>query len=931
MKTISGISKTALLCVLFLFAAKHGSAQMFPTTFTTTQGQCVDLGIDSFLAGSGLTLDSLTALSGPFNGQLAPDVRTGSWMYCPDSAFTGTDQAMVYYCVSGGTFPICDSVMLTFVVLPPNPCNTLTVAIQPGPCAGPLPSLQAVATGGTPPYQYQWTNGGTSDVICNLTDTIYCLTVTDFNGCVVSMCQTIGGGCRVSVTIVMDSSSCGGQVGLRALPSGGTPPYTYTWTGGVFNPIPEVGCGFDPVMTYSVFVTDSAGCTATATYGGGCQLFSTIAISGSCLAVTVTGGTPPYSYVWNDGSFMPTICPTIAGQYCVTVTDVQGCADVQCGTVGGGCRLTIALSYDSLNNCLTPAVAGGIPPYTYLWSDGSTQPTNCNVAPDTAYCVSVVDANGCAGSACSGQNQGCSFTYTQGAPALAYVVVFAASFDPLMNPANVTWDLGDGNSGSGFQFTHVYDTCDVAYNVTMTLTDSLGNNICSYTQPVYVYCLDSNRYCQAYFYSYQVPDSNGNISPLTIHFADQSVYSPATYQWDFGDGNSSTLPNPQHTYATAGLYNVCLVITTADGCSSTYCEQVNAGNVPVQDLSAYLYHYTTVTPGFPLWVNLSYCNYGTIMMNGTVEYRYPAGTTFDSATPPPASHDAAQRLLTFDFANLLPGTCGSIAVDLTVDASLPLGSIANDTMWVKPVAGDVNPSDNVSTVSDAVIGSWDPNDKAVSPKGIGDDGEIPVSTKTLAYKIRFQNTGSAPAVNVVLRDVLDSNIDLATVKVMDASHEHITQIIGNELVVTFNNILLPDSNSNEPASHGFIQVVADLKPGLSEGTQIFNTAEIYFDFNEAVITNTVVNTLKDATGIRQIAGLEFSIMPNPAQDAILISGNFSRNARYEILNELGQVMLRGDMSSERKSISVEKLHAGIYFVKMSSSGKTGFQRLAVTE
>lgn len=930
MKTISKISKTALLCVLFLFAAKSGSAQLFPATFTTTQGQCVDLGIDSFLAGSGLTLDSFSVAGAPQHGQLVPGGRPGSWFYCPDSAFTGTDQAMVYYCVSGPTFPICDSVMLTFVVQPAGLCNTLTVVIQPGPCAGPLPSLQATATGGTPPYQYWWSNGMTNDVVCNLTTGSYCVAVIDANGCSVSSCQSVGSGCQLTVSVAMDSSGC-----LVPSVTGGVMPYSYLWSDSSTG---SVLCNFNPLNLYWVVVTDDSGCAVTATYGIGCQIAVVVfADSMSCgggngLTAVVTGGTQPYTYLWNTRSTGTTICPTIAGQYCVTVTDAQGCADVQCGTAGGGCRLTVALSYDSLNNCITPAVAGGTPPYTYFWSDGSMQPTHCNVAPDTAYCISVADANGCTGSACSGQNQGCSFSYTQGTPGLASVVVFAASFDSLLNPANVTWDLGDGNSGSGFQFTHIYDTCDVVYTVTMTLVDSLGNNLCSYTQPVYVYCFpDSNRYCQAYFYSYQVPDSNGNISPLTFHFADQSVYSPATYQWDFGDGNSSALPNPQHTYATGGLYNVCLVITTADGCSSTYCEQVNAGNVPVQDLSVYLYHYTTVTPGFPLWVNLSYCNYGTILMNGTVEYRYPAGTTFVSATPPPTSHNAAQRLLTFDFTNLLPGTCGSIAVDLTVSPSLSLGSVANDTMWVKPIAGDNNPADNISTVTEMVTGSWDPNDKAVSPKGYGDDGEIPMSTQTLSYKIRFQNTGTAPAQNVVLRDVIDSNIDLASVKVMDASHEHITQIIGSELVVTFNNIMLPDSNSNEPASHGYIQVVADLKPGLSEGAQILNTAEIHFDFNEPVITNKVVNTLKNATGIRQIAGLEFSILPNPAQDEIVLLGKFSRNAQYEVLNGLGQAVLSGNVTSDHTKISLAKLNAGIYFVQVKSAAQSGVERLVVTE
>ncbi len=993
MKPAIRIIKTALLCFL-MFAFAESNAQLLPTTFTTTQGQCVDLGIDTNV--NGITIDSFTILSPPANGQIIllgglPD----SWFYCPDSGFVGTDQAFVYYCVIGGTFPVCDSAQFTFIVEPPSTCNlsvslqsgscagplpslmavvtggippytylwsdsstgsstcnanpgvlycvqvtdsrgctdvdcdslstgcNLTIAIQNGPCAGPLPSLMAVVTGGNPPYQYLWNNGNANDVICNLATGAYCVTVIDANNCSVSSCQQVGGGCQLVATVFMDSSNC-----LIPVVNGGTPPFTYTWSD---NSTGSTLCNVNSLNTYYVVVTDSNGCVFTATYGGGCQITAVVVVdSMMCggsngLYIVLSGGNAPYTYAWSDGSTTSSICPNNPGTYCVTITDAQGCMDIQCGNTGGGCQINVTLVSDSLNNCLDPVVSGGTPPYSFFWSDSSTGSFLCNVTPGASYCVTVVDANGCAAAACNGANQPCTFTYTQNGPALQTLVVFVASFDQQLNPANIIWDLGDGTTASGFQITHFYNACDFVFDVTMTLVDTNGNNLCSYSQYVYVYCDSMNRYCQSSFVFYQ--DSTNN---MTFHFIDQSVYNPVAYQWDFGDGNFSSAQNPSHTYITAGIYNVCLVVTDATGCASTSCQQVNAGNVQIQDLAVYHYHYTTVTPGFPLWSNLSYCNYGTILMSGTVEYRYPTGTTFVSATPAPASHDASQRLLTFNFSNLLPGTCGYIAVDLNVDASLPLGSVANDTVWVKPIAGDINPANNISTITETVIGSWDPNDKAVSPKGIGDDGEIPMNTQTLVYKIRFQNTGTAPAVNVVIRDAIDTNIDLTSVRVMDASHEHITQIIGNELVVTFNNIMLPDSNSNEPESHGYIQVVANLKPGLTEGTQISNTAAIYFDFNEPVITNTVVNTMKDATGIRQIAGFNFSIMPNPAQEQILLTGKFSRNAQYEIINELGQIVLNDDITSDKMQVNIKDLKPGMYFVKIISNDKTGVQRLVVS-
>ncbi len=835
----------ALLFIAFMTSAVESSAQVFPTTFTTNQGQCIDLGIDTI---PGITVSTFNVLSGPYNGQLIPGFRPGSWIYCPDSLFTGYDSAYVYACISGPLIPICDTVILRFIVQQGNPCN-LAATIIGGPCAGPLPSLQVIASGGTLPYAYLWNTGSTSDVLCNLTSGTYCVTVTDSIGCSVSSCATVPGGCQLTSVITQDSSGC-----LMVTTTGGAPPYSYSWANGDST---SYTCNVAPAIPQCVVVTDANHCEDTVCFNGGCQLSVTIIPGwhGDLIAQT-TNGNSITGILWSTGETTTSIYPQNSGTYCVTLTDSNNCSGTAC--------------------------------YNYQTSTP------------------------------------CFFTYTnQSTPLGSALVVFSAFTDSSLNGATIMWDMGDGGTLTGNTVTYVYAVCDT-FTVTMTVVDSLGNILCSYNQFIFP-CSPNNTFCQARFAASQ--DSANNLS---YHFTDLSVYNPTTFQWDFGDGSSSTLQNPTHIYSAAGVYNVCLVITDSSGCSSTFCKQINAGNFQVMDLSAHLFHFTTVTPGFPLWTRLTYCNNGTSMRNGTAEYRYPAGTTLASSTPAPVNHDPAQRLLTYNFSNLLPGTCRSITVDLMVSNSLPLGSVANDTMWVLPITGDANPSDNISTISAFVIGSWDPNDKAVSPMGLGDDGEIPVNTQTLSYKVRFQNTGTAPAQNVVIRDEIDNNIDLTTVQVTDASHEHITQIIGNELVVTFNNIQLADSNANEPASHGFIQIIANLKPGLTEGTQIFNTAEIYFDFNEPVITNTVVNTLKDeSTGIGRVDGLEFSIVPNPAQNKIMLAGRFDRNSTFEMMNSLGQIVLSGGIKSGKSEISIEDFNAGVYFIRIRSSDKVGVRRLVI--
>ncbi len=144
-----------------------------------------------------------------------------------------------------------------------------------------------------------------------------------------------------------------------------------------------------------------------------------------------------------------------------------------------------------------------------------------------------------------------------------------------------------------------------------------------------------------------------------------------------------------------------------------------------------------------------------------------------------------------------------------------------------------------------IIGSFDPNDIQVFPKGISEQHYIEENTK-LTYKIRFQNTGNDTAFRVMIVDTLPQGLEGATLNLGNSSHDYTFDIkFGNLLVWTFDNILLPDSTTNEPESHGFVQYSIQLKEGLELGTKIENKADIYFDFNEPVATNRVFNTLTD--------------------------------------------------------------------------------------
>jgi len=158
------------------------------------------------------------------------------------------------------------------------------------------------------------------------------------------------------------------------------------------------------------------------------------------------------------------------------------------------------------------------------------------------------------------------------------------------------------------------------------------------------------------------------------------------------------------------------------------------------------------------------------------------------------------------------------------------------------------PSNNGDPFSETfctyAVNSFDPNIKTAIPTGVGEDHEIEKDWE-LDYTIQFQNTGNDVAYVVRINDILSNKLDISTLRVKGASHDFTWTLDPNrELIFTFDDIFLPDSTTNEPASHGFIQYSIKPMADLLPGDRIENLAAIYFDFNDPIITNTVFHTIR---------------------------------------------------------------------------------------
>jgi len=211
----------------------------------------------------------------------------------------------------------------------------------------------------------------------------------------------------------------------------------------------------------------------------------------------------------------------------------------------------------------------------------------------------------------------------------------------------------------------------------------------------------------------------------------------------------------------------------------------------------------------------------------------------------PVNTTASGDSISWTIASLLPGASGTINVYLKLD-SIPLLNM-NDTVTARfyiDSTGDAYMADNVAVIRRIVTSSYDPNGKEESYGGFIEPLDVS-SGKSLTYTIRFQNTGNDTAFTVIVRDTLESRLDVGSIEMTDASHPYYFNILNGKYATwTFDNIRLVDSIHNEPLSHGYLTYRIKPQSTVAIGDTIHNSASIYFDFNPAVKTPTQLTVVK---------------------------------------------------------------------------------------
>jgi len=331
----------------------------------------------------------------------------------------------------------------------------------------------------------------------------------------------------------------------------------------------------------------------------------------------------------------------------------------------------------------------------------------------------------------------------------------------------------------------------------------------------------------------------------------------------------------------------------------------------IQDLRVQLYA-LPARPGFDNQVYLRCENYGTTVVDAEFTFSFDADQTWLGSTVAPTS--TSGNTATWSFPAMPIGAVQNIVVELNTAPIVPLGTDIVHTLSADPIPTDESPLNNVYTFNDSVVGSYDPNDKLLFPAVLTPD-EVALGETPIEYTIRFQNTGTFLAERVVILDTLSTDLQWESMRFIASSHAHHWYITNGVLHVIHNDIMLPDSNANEAASHGFFKFSMLPKTDLDNGSLIENIAHIVFDFNEPIVTEPAVFMVDISAGVTEALGsARACVFPNPSQEFIQVNALGTDDVlRYHISDMLGAQVQAGSLVTG-DWLNVENLDPGTYLI-----------------
>jgi Leucine-rich repeat (LRR) protein len=419
----------------------------------------------------------------------------------------------------------------------------------------------------------------------------------------------------------------------------------------------------------------------------------------------------------------------------------------------------------------------------------------------------------------------------------------------------------------------------------------------------------------AVYPNFKLEFSDGLVSGNTI--SDTS----GSYHYDVQAGTHTITPffeNPSYFIVSPTTVSVSFPDEVSPN-SHDFCIAPNGTHA---DLEITLIPITIARPGFDATYKLSYKNKGTSMQSGDLNLTFD-DSVLDLVTATPSVTAQPTNSLSWNFSNLLPFETREILVTLNVNSPIETPAVnGGDVLhYSATVTGsaDETPVDNLSSLAQTVVNSFDPNDKTclegttITPSMVG---------RYVHYMIRFENDGTAEAQNIVVMDRIDiTKFDISTLVPLSGSALYTTRISDtNKVEFIFENINLPFTAGSNT---GYVAFKIKTKPTLVVGDTFSNSANIYFDYNYPVVTNTVTTTVQALATQDFNFGNYFSVYPVPAKQVLNLDTKATIGVKsMEVYNVMGQMVIAIPNAESVSTIDVSNLKTGTYFIKVNTDKGT---------
>lgn len=339
------------------------------------------------------------------------------------------------------------------------------------------------------------------------------------------------------------------------------------------------------------------------------------------------------------------------------------------------------------------------------------------------------------------------------------------------------------------------------------------------------------------------------------------------------------------------------------------------------DLNCDMTNINVFSPGFQTNIQLTLTNDGSFTNTSQLKLTLDSALNFNSSIPTPDAINGDTlywNVGALDFLEVF-----QITVSVTTGI-WSTGDVVQCTLEAYPITGDTTPLNNISLLEDAVVGSYDPNDKTCVQGAFFTSAQLS-NNEELHYVIRFQNTGNAPTSFIVITDTLTPLLDFSTFRMISSSHPCTWSMAGwGNLRVEYNPIAIPPSSIDEPGSHGYFKYGIKCREAVVLGNAIDNTAAIYFDFNAPVITNTVTTLIFDpvTVNVPEITPSIVNILPypNPSFDYIQIkflNSTYPGTVSIHTFDVMGNLVSTDKIDPSSGSMNISGFSQGIYFSVVS--------------